>query len=143
MAVAMVAGITSCTDYLDKNPDSNVDGDAVFTDFTHFQGFVELNYNCIPNKESNMWCCTFNWGDDEIMNAGLGDSHLTHQMDLGNYRNWYSNNQHFLHADNPDPTSSDKYAHSMEHAWYCIRHCNIGLENLDKFQGSADRKSVV
>lgn len=143
MAVALVAGISSCTDYLDKNPDSNVDGDAVFTDFTHFQGFVELNYNCIPNKESNMWCCTFNWGDDEIMNAGLGDSHLTHQMDLGNYRNWYSNNQHFLHADNPDPTSSDKYAHSMEHAWYCIRHCNIGLENLDKFQGSADEKNVL
>ena len=115
MAFALVAGISSCTDYLDKNPDSDVDGDAVFTDFTHFQGFVELNYNCIPNKESNMWCCTFNWGDDEIMNAGLGDGHLTHQMDLGNYRNWYSNNQHFLHADNPDPTSSDKYAHSMEH----------------------------
>src|SRR5574344_100377 len=99
MAVAMVAGISSCTDYLDKNPDSNVDGDAIFTDFTHFQGFVELNYNCIPNKESNMWCCSFNWGDDEIMNAGKGDSHLTHQMDLGNYRNWYSNNQTFLHAD--------------------------------------------
>ena len=143
MALAMVAGMSSCTDYLDKNPDSDVDGDAVFTDFTHFQGFVELNYNCIPNKESNMWCCTFNWGDDEIMNAGLGDSHLTHQIDLGNYRNWYNNNQHFLHADNPDPTSSDKYAHSMEHAWYCIRHCNIGLENLDKFQGSADEKNVL
>ena len=61
MALAMVAGMSSCTDYLDKNPDSDVDGDAVFTDFTHFQGFVELNYNCIPNKESNMWCCTFNW----------------------------------------------------------------------------------
>ena len=143
MALAMVAGMSSCTDYLDKNPDSDVDGDAVFTDFTHFQGFVELNYNCIPNKESNMWCCTFNWGDDEIMNAGLGDSHLTHQMDLGNYRNWYSNNQHFLHADAPDPTSEDKYKHSMEHAWYCIRHCNIGLENLDKFQGSADEKNVL
>ena len=143
MAFALVAGISSCTDYLDKNPDSDVDGDAVFTDFTHFQGFVELNYNCIPNKESNMWCCTFNWGDDEIMNAGLGDGHLTHQMDLGNYRNWYSNNQHFLHADNPDPTSSDKYAHSMEHAWYCIRHCNIGLENLDKFKGSQDEKNVL
>ena len=120
----------SCTDYLDKEPDSDVNPEEAFKNFNNFQGFVEEIYNCIPTKESNMWCCTFNWGEDEIMNTGLGDSHLTAQFDLGNYRNWYSNNQHYLHADNPDPTSNDKYSHSIEHAWYCIRKANTGLQNL-------------
>ena len=77
------------------------------------------------------------------MNAGLGDSHLTHQMDIGNYRHWYSDAQSYLHSGQLDPTSSDKFSHSLEHAWFCIRHCNIGLENLDKFQGSnAEREAL-
>ncbi|MDO4496561.1 MAG: RagB/SusD family nutrient uptake outer membrane protein [Bacteroidales bacterium] len=126
-----VATATSCTDYLDKEPESDVSKETAFLNFNNFQGFVEEIYNCIPTKESNMWCTTFNWGEDEIMNTGLGDSHVTAQFDLGNYRNWYQNNQSYLHADNPDPTSKDKYAHSIEHAWYCIRKANIGLNNMD------------
>lgn len=124
-------GATSCTDYLDKSPDSDVNPETAFKNFTNFQGFVEEIYNCIPNKESNMWCTSFNWGEDEILNSGLGDGHVTAHFDLGDYRNWYSNNQSFLHADSPSPTSTDKYAHSLEHAWYCIRKANLGLENLD------------
>lgn len=126
-----VFSMTSCKDYLDKEADSNVSPEQAFINFTNFQGFVEEMYNCIPNKESNMWCCTFNWGDDEIMNAGLGDSHVNSQFDLGNYRNWYQNSQSFLHADNPDPRSTDKYSHSLEHAWYCINKSNMGLANMD------------
>lgn len=142
-AFALSFSFSSCTDYLDKEPDSDVDTEAAFKNFNNFQGFVELVYNCIPNKESNFWCCTFNWGEDEIMNAGLGDSHLTHQMDIGNYRHWYSDAQSYLHSSALDPTSSDKFSHSLEHAWFCIRHCNIGLENLDKFQGSnAEREAI-
>ena len=142
-AFALSFSFSSCTDYLDKEPDSDVDTEAAFKNFNNFQGFVELVYNCIPNKESNYWCCTFNWGEDEIMNAGLGDSHLTHQMDIGNYRHWYSDAQSYLHSGQLDPTSSDKFSHSLEHAWFCIRHCNIGLENLDKFQGSnAEREAL-
>ena len=142
-AFALSFSFSSCTDYLDKEPDSDVDTEAAFKNFNNFQGFVELVYNCIPNKESNFWCCTFNWGEDEIMNAGLGDSHLTHQMDIGNYRHWYSDAQSYLHSSALDPTSSDKFSHSLEHAWFCIRHCNIGLENLDKFQGSnAEREAL-
>ena len=142
-AFALSFSFSSCTDYLDKEPDSDVDTEAAFKNFNNFQGFVELAYNCIPNKESNFWCCTFNWGEDEIMNAGLGDSHLTHQMDIGNYRHWYSDAQSYLHSSALDPTSSDKFSHSLEHAWFCIRHCNLGLQNLDKFQGSnAEREAI-
>lgn len=136
--------MTSCKDYLDKEADSNVSPDQAFKNFTNFQGFVEEIYNCIPNKESNMWCCTFNWGEDEIMNVGLGDSHVTAQFDLGNYRNWYQNNQSFLHGDNPDPKSSDKYAHSLEHAWYCINKANMGLAHFDELKdANNDQRNAI
>ena len=136
--LGLACGFTSCTDYLDKSPDSTVSAEQAFKNFTNFQGYVEQMYNCIPSKESNAYCTSFNWGEDEIMNTGLGDGHVTAHFDLGDYRNWYSNNQSFLHRPsygNPgeylDPTSTNKFAHSLEHAWYCIRKCNIGLANLD------------
>ena len=122
----------SCTDYLDKEPASDVSAETAFQNFTNFQGFIEEIYNCIPDKESCYWCTTFNWGEDEIMNAGEGDSHFSHQMDLGNLKNWYGNAQTYLAGRTATPTSSDKFSHSIwGHAFYCIRKCNLGLENLD------------
>ena len=150
-ALGLVCGFASCTDYLDKTPDSNVSSDQAFKNFTNFQGYVEEIYNCIPNKESNGWCTTFNWGEDEIMNTGLGDSHVTAHFDLGDYRNWYSNAQSFLFrpkSGDPgtylDPTSTNKFAHSLEHAWYCIRKCNLGLANLDKMTDcTQEEKNII
>ena len=150
-ALGLIYGFASCTDYLDKTPDSNVSSDQAFKNFTNFQGYVEQMYNCIPSKESNMYCTSFNWGEDEIMNTGLGDGHVTAHFDLGDYRNWYSNNQSFLHRPsygNPgeylDPTSTNKFAHSLEHAWYCIRKCNLGLANLDKMTDcTQEEKNII
>lgn len=130
-ALSLMGGFASCTDYLDKSPDSTVSADQAFKNFTNFQGYVEEVYNCIPSKESNYWCTTFNWGEDEIMNTGLGDSHVTAHFDLGDYRCWYNDAQSFLHSNDLNPTKTDKYSHSLEHAWYCIRKCNLGLANLD------------
>ena len=129
--LGLACGFTSCTDYLDKSPDSTVSAEQAFKNFTNFQGYVEQMYNCIPSKESNAYCTSFNWGEDEIMNTGLGDSQLTAHFDLGDYRHWYNDAQSFLHSNDLNPTKTDKFAHSLEHAWYCIRKCNLGLANLD------------
>ena len=143
-ALGLIYGFASCTDYLDKTPDSNVSSDQAFKNFTNFQGYVEEMYNCIPSKESNYWCTTFNWGEDEIMNTGLGDSHVTAHFDLGDYRHWYGDQQSFLHTDGLNPTSTDKYSHSLEHAWYCIRKCNLGLANLDKMTDcTQEEKNII
>lgn len=145
-AVSLSFGATSCKDYLDKSPDSDVNPEMAFQNFTSFQGFVEEAYNCVPNKESNFWCCTFNWGEDEIMNTGGGDSHVTAHFDLGDYRNWYGNDQSYLHrgGGNLNPSSVDKFAHSLEHAWYCIRKMNLGLENLDKMTNATqEEKNLI
>ena len=143
-ALGLIYGFASCTDYLDKTPDSNVSSDQAFKNFTNFQGYVEEMYNCIPSKESNYWCTTFNWGEDEIMNTGLGDSHVTAHFDLGDYRHWYGDQQSFLHTGDLNPTKTDKYSHSLEHAWYCIRKCNLGLANLDKMTDcTQEEKNII
>ena len=51
MSVCLAWGMTSCTDYLDKEADSTVSPDVAFANFNNFQGFVEEIYNCIPDKE--------------------------------------------------------------------------------------------
>lgn len=145
IAVCISAGMTSCTDYLDKEADSTVSEDVSFVNFNNFQGYIEEMYNCIPDKEKCYWVTSFNWGDDEIMNSGLGDSHMTHQVDLGAFRNWSTNNQNWLYRT---PTNSDpmnKFNHSLwRHAWYCIRKANMGLENLDKLTvASQEEKNII
>ena len=143
-ALSLMGGFASCTDYLDKSPDSTVSADQAFKNFTNFQGYVEEVYNCIPSKESNYWCTTFNWGEDEIMNTGLGDSQLTAHFDLGDYRHWYNDAQSFLHSNDLNPTKTDKFRHSLEHAWYCIRKCNLGLANLDKMTDcTLEEKNII
>ncbi len=147
---ALTLGLSSCTDYLDKEPDSTVGENEAYKNFTNFQGFVEEIYNCIPNKESCYWCTTFNWGEDEIMNSGLGDTHVTPHFDLGDYRHWYDEGdkggqQSWLNRPGSSPNSGDKFNHSLNgHAWYCIRKANIGLENLDKMtDASQEEKNFI
>ena len=143
-ALSLSLGTLSCADYLDKDPDSDVDSEVAFVNFKNFQGYIEEIYNCIPNKESNYWCTTFNWGEDEIMNSGLGDTHETAHFDLGDYRYWYSDPQSFLHSNALNPATGDKFAHSLEHAWYCIRKANLGLENLEKLtDATAEEKNLI
>ena len=40
-ALSLTCGFASCTDYLDKSPDSTVSADQAFKNFTNFQGYVE------------------------------------------------------------------------------------------------------
>lgn len=150
---AIIFGMTltfgSCTDYLEKDEQATLDPAISFKNFNNFQGFIEEIYNTIPDKEKHNYCVSFNWGDDEIMNAGLGDGLVTRYFDNGDYRNWYSNNQSFLwDGDRFDPTLTGDKDHRGRHplwqgAWYCIRKANLGLENLDKLVGSQEEKDII
>lgn len=142
-------GLTSCEDYLDKDPDSIVGEGEAFKDFMNFQGFVEEIYNCIPDKAKNYWTTSWNWGDDEIMNPNA-DWHMVHQVDLGNFWAWQGGRlaQAGCWLDKPsgnlDPKSQDPKMHGLwGHAWYCIRKANLGLENLDKFIGTQEERNLI
>ena len=59
---------TSCTSWLDKDPDSIVAEDEAFKNYRNFQGYLEEIYDCIPNKEMANYCTSWNWGDDAVHN---------------------------------------------------------------------------
>lgn len=142
-ACSIGLGTTSCEDYLDKNPDSTVSAEDAFKNFRNFQGFIEEIYNCIPDKEKNNYCTSWNWGDDEMFNT-QGDAHMTHQADLGNFRAWQTNGQCWLYRNPSNPSSTNKFEHSLwPHSWYCIRKCNVGLANLDKLVASQEEKNLI
>lgn len=143
-AGVLAMGMMSCTSYLDKEADSTVSEETAFQNYRNFQGFIEEMYNCIPDKEKCNYCTSFNWGEDEIMNTGMGDGHFTRDVDLGNFRAWSTNGQEFLFRPNSDPASSDKFKHSLwPHAWYCIRKANIGIANLSKMVGTPEEKRLI
>jgi hypothetical protein len=50
-----LVGTTSCTDYLDREPDSVISSDDAFKNFTNFQGFVEQMYNLAPDIAKANW----------------------------------------------------------------------------------------
>ena len=142
VSLSLGTSLSSCQDYLDKEPDSTVSADDAFANFRNFQGFVEEIYNCIPDKEKCNYCPSWNWGDDEIFNPEA-DNRMTHQVDLGNFRAWESTGN-WLKRDGSS-TSTNKFDHGIwNHAWYCIRKCNLGLQNIDKFvTGSAEEKKLI
>jgi len=133
-ATLAIGSLTSCEDYLDKEPGTDVNPEEAFKNFTNFQGFVEEIYNCIPHKTTNYWNTTFNWGEDEILSANNADFYVTPQMDKGDFKAYYTawgGNLSFLYGA-CDHTSTSRFQHhTWNESWYCIRKANLGLENLD------------
>ena len=124
---------TSCTDWLDKDPDSIVAEDEAFKNFRNFQGYIEEIYSLIPSKEMVNYCTAWNFGDDAVHNPE-GYAHMDHQVDLGNYRNWYTNNQCWLNG-----ARSSLWRNS----WYSIRKCNMGIDNIGSLVGTDEERDIL
>ena len=127
------ASLTSCTDWLDKDPDSIVAEDEAFKNFRNFQGYVEEIYSLIPSKEMVNYCTAWNFGDDAVHNPE-GYAHMDHQVDLGNYRNWYTNSQCWLNGDRSS---------LWRNSWYSIRKCNLGIENIGSLIGTDEERDIL
>ena len=127
------ASLTSCTDWLDKDPDSIVAEDEAFKNFRNFQGYVEEIYSLIPSKEMVNYCTAWNFGDDAVHNPE-GYPHMDHQVDLGNYRNWYTNTQCWLNGDRSS---------LWRNSWYSIRKCNLGIENIGSLIGTDEERDIL
>lgn len=127
------ASITSCTDWLDKEKDAIVPDDETFKNFVNFQGYVEEIYNLIPDKQKVNYCTSWNFGDDAVHNPE-GYAHMDHQVDLGNYRNVWNNNQCWINGDRSS---------LWKNAWYCIRKCNMGIAKIDNLVGSEEERKLL
>ncbi|MBR5644602.1 MAG: RagB/SusD family nutrient uptake outer membrane protein [Salinivirgaceae bacterium] len=147
LGLALCANLTSCKDYLDREPGTSVSEEDAFKNFKNYQGFIEEIYNCIPDKEKCNWCPSWNWGDDEIFNPEA-DNRMTHQVDLGNFRAW-STTGNWLYRDGSDPAfagvdcNAGKTHTLWPHSWYCIRKCNMAIENIDKMVGTDEERDLI
>lgn len=125
---------TSCTDYLDKSPESDVSPEAAFKNFKNFQGFTEELYLCIPDFSKSYWTTCWNWGEDDIQAVGY-DYLMGYKVDQGDFWGWQKEfdgwSACFMdQADTFDP--NDRFKRGLwKAAWYGIRKANLGLENMD------------
>ena len=132
------ASFVSCTDWLDKDPESIVAEDEAFKNYRNFQGYIEEIYNLIPDKEKVNYCTAWNFGDDAVHNPE-GFAHMDHQVDLGNYRNWLKNNQCWLMGNNFNNRDQSLWRNS----WYCIRKCNLGIQNIKSLVGTDEERDLL
>ena len=131
--MAAGASLTSCTDWLDRDPESVVAEDEAFKNYRNFQGYIEEIYNLIPDKEKVNYCSGWNMGDDAVHNPE-GYAHIDHQVDLGNYRDWFNNTQFWLNGDRFSLWRS---------SWYSIRKCNLGIENIKSLVGTDEERDLL
>lgn len=138
---------TSCTDYLDKAPESDVSAKDAFKNFTNFQGFAEELYLCMPDFTRGYWTTSWNWGEDDIMAVGI-NYHMSYKVDQGDFWGWQRNfdgwGSGFFEPDATfDP--NDRFKRGLwPAAWYGIRKCNIGLANMELMtDATPEEKNMV
>lgn len=130
-SIALLLSVVSCTDYLDKAPDSVISPDDAFKNFTNFQGFVERMYHLTPDIAKHNWVSSFNWGEDEVVTIGNGEGLMAFSIDRGNYRSYIGKGDSFL--DRNWSPGGDRFEKSIwGGSWYGIRVANMGLEAIEE-----------
>ena len=144
VAASLVLGLslamtTSCTDYLDKAPESDVSADAAFKNFMSFQGFTEEIYLCMPDFSKSYWTTSWNWGEDDIMAVGI-NYHMSYKVDQGDFWGWQQEfdgwgasfmDQGSSFLNPSDAGNNYRFSRGLwKGAWYGIRKANLGLENM-------------
>ena len=148
MLVSGALMTTSCTDYLDKAPESDISETDAYKDFHNFQGFVEELYQCIPDFSKGYWTNSFNWGEDEIMNPGC-NYHMCYKIDQGDFWGWQAEHDGWksgwMDRNDTQPNTTDRFKKSLwPNAWYGIRKCNKGLANLElMIDGSQEQRDAI
>ena len=135
---------SSCTDYLDKAPESEISSTDAYKDWRNFQGFVEELYCCIPDfVKGGHYTNSWNWGEDEIQNVGI-DYHMVYAVDQGDFWHWQKEFDGWgcgwLDGNDFNPAGGN-FSHKLwPAAWYGIRKANMGLENLDKLTDATEEQ---
>ncbi len=139
---------TSCTDYLDKSEDSDISEDVAFKDFTNFQGYTEMLYTNMPDFCRGYWTNSFNWGDDEVISSDV-NYHMVYKIDNGDFWGWQAEfdgwGTGWLDRNGFNCNSRDRFNKGLwPAAWWCIRHANQGLANIDRLTDAtpAQKKAI-
>lgn len=145
LAATLLLGVASCTEYLDRAPDSVITPDDAYKNFRNFQGFVERMYHLTPDIAKHYWVSSFNWGEDEVVTIGNGEYLMGFSIDRGNYRNYINNSTSFL--DRSWSAEGDRFAKSVwGGSWYGIRVANMGLQAIadgKMTDASQDERDII
>ncbi len=141
--ISSMTGMVSCKKYLDREPESIVDAETAFKDFRNFQGFTEELYNCIPDFTNGYWTNSWNFGEDEIQST-TNNFHFIIKVDQGDFWGWQRQfdgwDAGWLDDDNA-ATGNNRFDKGLwPLAWYGIRKCNLGLENMDLMVNATDEE---
>lgn len=140
-------GVTSCSDFLDRDPQSLVSEKDAFKNFVNFQGFTEELYHTIPDFTNGYWTNSFNWGEDEIQSTAQ-NFHFGVKIDNGDFWGWQRNFDGWQAGwmdRNTNVTNDDRFSKSLWGlGWYGIRKANLGLANLDKLtDATQEEKDLI
>lgn len=131
---AAALSMGSCTEYLDKAPNSDIEETTPYKNFRNFQGFVEELYNCIPVVSNNDYHTCFNYGEEEYWEPQ--ETRLfARSVDYGDfwgYTTCYYAYPSTLRGGDGSSTDKSQKANLWKLSWYAIRKANIGLEQLDQ-----------
>ncbi|MFC0182972.1 RagB/SusD family nutrient uptake outer membrane protein [Pseudarcicella hirudinis] len=144
---SMTFGVTSCSDFLDRDPQSLVSEKDAFKNFVNFQGFTEELYHTIPDFSNGYWTNSWNWGEDEIQSTAQ-NFHFGVKIDNGDFWGWQRNFDGWQAGwmdRNNNSTNDDRFAKSLWGlGWYGIRKANLGLENIDKLtDATQEEKDLI
>lgn len=144
---SMTFGVTSCSDFLDRDPQSLVSEKDAFKNFVNFQGFTEELYHTIPDFTNGYWTNSWNWGEDEIQSTAQ-NFHFGVKIDNGDFWGWQRNFDGWQAGwmdRNTNITNDDRFAKSLWGlGWYGIRKANLGVENIDKLtDATQEEKDLI
>ncbi|MFA9390352.1 MAG: RagB/SusD family nutrient uptake outer membrane protein [Prolixibacteraceae bacterium] len=137
-------GMTSCLEFLDKAPESDISSTDAFINFTNFQGFTEELYATIPDPIGAVWACDWLLADEVLHKEG--GIWLNDVFDKGDFWGW-TTSAWISYLDSPTEntnTTSTFDKGLWPNAWYAIRKANLGLENLENMlDATQEEKDLI
>lgn len=140
LSVAVLLGTTSCTDYLNKAPESDYGENEPYKNFTNFQGFTEELYNCIPIVSNSEYHTCFNYGEDVYWEPQ--ETRLqARNVDNGDFWGWTTAYYGYPRSGGSAGTSTRRDKGDLwTNAWYAIRKANLGIANLGNLVSATEEE---
>ena len=140
LAISGMIGITSCTDYLNKAPESDYAPNDPYKNFTNFQGFTEELYNCIPVVSNSEYHTCFNYGEDEYWEPQ--ETRLQSlNVDNGDFWGWTTAYYGYPRSGGSAGTTTRRDKGALwTNAWYAIRKANLGLANMNNLISATEEE---
>lgn len=133
-------GVTSCTDYLNKAPETDYEQTDPYKNFTNFQGFVEELYNCVPVISNSEYHTCFNYGEDEYWEPQEVRLQSLN-VDNGDFWGWTTAYYGYPRSGGAAGTTNRRDKGDLwTNAWYAIRKANEGIANLKFLTGATQEE---